>query len=58
MSTSGSFAVNDDDDLDTCSDCRGRRLLEQWPDRRYMKCFYCPYADAVKKAKEVKRESS
>jgi hypothetical protein len=47
------FAVDDSDDLENdCHVCKGKRLLEQWPDRKYLRCFNCPYKDQVKKAKE------
>ena len=48
-----SFATDyNDDDFDTCAECHGKRLLEQWPDKKYVKCFNCPYKDEIKKQKE------
>lgn len=47
------FATDDTDDLENdCHVCKGKRLLEQWPDKKFMRCFDCPYKDRVKKDKE------
>ena len=53
--TPDSFATDAaDDELDDCFQCRGKRLLEQWPDHKYMKCFHCTYKEQVKQSVEKK----